>query len=357
MRIVIKVGTNVLTRNSSKLNSSVIRRILGEIFSLQQKGHEVVLVSSGAIGCGKNKLPDLNIEHQKQVWAAVGQPLLMQEYNRYADEWNLKIGQCLFLRVDFFDRERYQHLVDTITAMLKAQVIPIVNGNDMVARSDLAVGDNDMLAAMTAVAIAADYLILLTNQEGLFTGNPDTDKSAVLMSRVENVDAKLEEMCAKEISSLGRGGMISKVRAAKQTVHAGIEAYIADGREPGVIAKILEGQNVGTRFVAAKSKPKSEQKRWLVAARGYGQVVIDNGAARALKSNNSLLFPGIVGLKGLFDKGEIVEIMSKVGEAVAYGKVNFSQKDLQEALRQKKEKQKVDFKREVVHKDYLIVLN
>lgn len=356
MRIVIKVGTNVLTKNSKTLSPAVIRRILGEIFTLQQKGHEVVLVSSGAIGCGKNKLPDITGEHKKQVWAAVGQPLLMQEYNRYAAEWDLKIGQCLFLRIDFFDRERYQHLAETVDAMLKSAVIPVVNGNDVIARSDLTVGDNDMLAAMTAVATGADYLILLTNQQGMYTANPDADPGAKLLPEVKNVDAKLEEMCAGETSSLGRGGMISKVRAAKQAVIAGIEAYIADGREAGVISKILEDQKIGTRFVAGKSKPKSEHKRWLMAARGYGQLIIDDGAVRALRRNNSLLFPGVVGLKGLFDRGEIVEIMSRAGDAVGYGKVNFDQSLLQEALRQKKEHQKVKMEREVVHKDFLVVL-
>jgi len=356
MRIVIKVGSNVLTQNTNAVQLVMTRRIIGEIFSLQQQGHEIILVSSGAIACGRTFLPDLTGQQAKQVWAAVGQPLLIQQYNQYALEWGLKIGQCLMLRVDFVDRERYDHLLETLDSLLKAQVLPIVNGNDVVARSDLTVGDNDMLAAMVAVATAADKLFLLTNQKGLYTANPDSDPNAKFINVIENVDAKLEELCSREVSTHGRGGMISKVKAAKQAVHAGIEAFIADGRESGIIAKILDGQDVGTRFVASGIKPKTEQKRWLLASRGYGQLVIDQGAAQALKSNNSLLFPGIISLKGLFEKGEIVEVMSKAGEAVAYGKVNFSQKDLQQALQLKRDHKDAGVSKEVIHRDQLVVL-
>lgn len=358
MRLIVKVGTNVLTDNSYEIKSSRIRQILSEILELRKKNHEVILVTSGAVGSGRAALPDLKSLQNKQVWAAVGQPLLMHSYQHYASEMGMTTAQCLVLRNDFTDREKYDNFVKTIDALLAASVLPIINENDVMATTDLTVGDNDLLSAMVAVTVSADKLFLLTNQVGLFTANPDTDPSATLIKEVGNVDFELEKLCASEVSSGGRGGMLSKVRSAKHAVHAGIETWVADGRKAGVVNELMEGQGVGTCFVAKGKPVSSSQKRWLMAAKGFGQLVIDDGAAKALQNDKSLLFPGIITVKGQFDANEIVEVIGHKGEAIAYGKSNFSSEELQSVLLKKKqsgERQVLD--KEVIHRDYLVKFN
>lgn len=359
MRLVVKVGTNVLTDNSYEIKPSRIKEILSGIFGLQKKHHQVILVSSGAIAAGKAILPQLKIPQKKQVWAAVGQPLLMQSYQHYASEFGLAVGQCLLLRNDFTDRERYDNFVRTIEGLLIGNILPIINENDVVATEDLTVGDNDFLSAMVAVALKADKLFLLTNQKGLYTGNPDSDLNAKLIEVVKDVDFELEKLCTKEVSTLGRGGMLSKVRAAKHAVHAGIETFIADGRKKGILMELLNKNYEGTRFLPLLDREISEQKRWLLSAKGFGQLIIDDGAVRALKQDKSLLFPGIIGIKGMFDKGEIVEVISKAGVAASYGKVNFNDKDLQSALLKRKTSQNksLTLDREVIHRDYMVILS
>lgn len=357
MRIVVKVGTNVLSGNSQIIQTPLVKNLVGDIFSLRQAGHQIILVSSGAVGSGRARLPDLKSEEDQQIWAAVGQPLLMQLYSKCAAEFKAEVGQMLILRSELNDRERYDNLIKVLNAMLKAGVLPIVNGNDVISKADLITGDNDMLAAMVAVAAAADKLVILTNQEGFFTANPTLDPKAELVKEVKNVDFELERLCAGPKSSMGRGGMLSKVRAAKHAVHAGIETYIADGRKPGALPKVLEHNHIGTKFTAAGSKEMTEQKRWLMAGKGFGQLVVDDGAAKALRNDKSLLFPGIVSCRGMFDKAEIVEVVDKSGNAIAYGKTNFSYKDLQNAANVKKALGKSHtLDKEVIHRDYMMVL-
>ena len=358
MRIVVKVGSNVLTDNSYQIKHAKVKQIVDQIAEFKSKGREVILVSSGAVGSGRERLPKLNISQKKQVWAAVGQPLLMDLYKQYFTKYKISIGQCLLLRNDFTDRERYDNFVGTIEGLLKAGVLPIINENDVVAMADLTVGDNDLLAAMVAVAVAAEKLVLLTNQKGLYTSNPDTDPQAELISEVANVDFELEKLCSKEVSTLGRGGMLSKVRAAKHAVHAGIETYIADGRDPRMLSRLFKGKANSTKFIVRYPKVMTAQKRWLLSAKGFGQLIIDDGAAKALQNNKSLLMPGIIGAKGLFDRSEIVEIISKQGLAVAYGKVNYDNNDIQAALiKRKMNDKKFRLEKEVVHRDYMAVLH
>ena len=355
MRIVVKVGTGVLTAESGKVQDKVLRQLITDIGELFKNGHEIILVSSGAVAAGRHLLPNINVADPRSAWAAVGQPAMMQHFEQEARKINLILGQCLILRVDFTDRDRYNHLVQAFASMLKAKILPVMNGNDVVARNDLTVGDNDVLAAMVAIAVDADKLILLTDQAGLFTAHPKLDPTATLVSEVKNVDRELERLCDLSLKTPGKGGMISKVRAAKRATHAGVETYIADGRTAGTILEIIKGNNIGTKFLVASKKPANEHKRWLMVAKGYGQVVVDEGAIKALRNKKSLLFPGVIGVKGLFDKGEIVEVMDKGGLAVAYGKTNYSQADLQQAMEHRKT-QAVIFEKEIIHRDHLVVL-
>ncbi len=357
MRIVVKVGTNVLTDNSDVIQTSVVKRLTAEVFELRQEGHEVVLVSSGAVGSGRARLPVLKSEENKQIWAAIGQPYMMQLYGKYAAEHNAEVGQLLILRSELTDKERYVNLVEVINGMLKAGVLPIINGNDVISKADLVTGDNDVLAGMVAAAIAADKLIILTNQQGFFTADPNWDKKAELVKEVKNVGFELEHLCSIGKSTGGRGGMLSKIRAAKQATNAGVETIIADGRTAGVLAKALGSPHIGTKFLPLEVKGINEQKRWLLAAKGFGQLVVDAGAAAALGKSKSLLLPGIVSCRGMFDKGEIVEVIDKTGLAVAYGKVNYSLKEIQNALALRKNLgHSWNLEKEVIHSDHMAVI-
>lgn len=357
MQIVVKVGTNVLTDETGKISNDRIEQIASGIFSMHRQDHQVILVSSGAIATGKSKLPQLEGEVKKQIWAAIGQPALMEIYAKHFAKLALSIGQCLLLRSDFTDRERYDNSLRTIKGLLEADVVPIINENDVVAMEDLTVGDNDLLSAMLAVALGADKLILLTNQTGIYTANPDTDPSATLIKTVNNVDRQFEKMFNRETSSLGRGGVLSKVRAAKHAVSGGVETIIADGRQAGILSSILTGGFIGTKFLA-RPVSATDQQRWIMAAKGFGEIVVDDGAAKALGSGKSLLFPGIVGTKGIFEKGQIVEVISRHGETVAYGKINYGFKDLQKALAKRKGdgRDESAFEKEIMHRDYMVRL-
>src|SRR3989344_6415155 len=359
MRIVIKVGTNVLTGDSNTPQRAVIKRLVGEIFALRQMGHQVILVSSGAVGMGRKLLPELKSAEDKQIWAAVGQPLLMQSYAEAAKEFGAEVGQLLILRSELTDRQRYDTLTKVLNGMLEADILPIINGNDVISLADLLTSDNDLLAGMAAIAARADRLIILTNQQGLFTADPNLDTHAELVKEVENIDFEFERLCSNTKSSPGRGGMLSKVRAAKHAANAGIETYIVDGREKDILLKVIRNSSSGTRVKDNGGGQMTEHKRWLLAAKGFGQLVVDDGAVKALRNNKSLLFPGIASIRGLFGKGEIVEVIDKTGKAVAYGKVNYGQGELAEALLAKKSREKKHqpkFEKEIIHFDHMAVM-
>ena len=354
MLIVVKVGTSVLIDSAGAVSKSGVEQIISGVAALQKQNHRVVLVSSGAVGTGKAKLPKISGNAQKQIWAAVGQPALMEIYTKYFSRFGLQIGQCLLLRDEFTDRERYANSLATISGLLDAGVVPIINENDVIAMEDLTVGDNDLLAAMVAVALAADRLIILTNQAGVYTANPDTDPEAKLIKAVKNVDKEFEKMFDGETSLHGRGGMLSKVRAAKHAVSGGVETIIADGRQVGVLENLGHkdtGKDLRSTRFEGRQTILTDQQRWLLAAKGFGEVIIDGGAAAALASGKSLLFPGMLSVKGIFEKGQVVEVMTTKGQTVAYGKVNYSHKELQRALMEKKPVAK-----EIIHRDYMVRL-
>lgn len=357
MRIVLKIGTNVIITHKGSLDTDKMSDIAQDVLSLKNSGHEVILITSGAVAAGKILAPGIDFAHRK-VLAAIGQPLLMKSYETSFKEVGLQTGQCLLSKSDFFSREMYNNATASLMDFFKAGVIPVVNENDVVAAASLNFGDNDSLAAMLAIAVKADVLMLLTNQPGLLSGDPKLDKNAKLISVVTRVDREIERLCSKTMSESGRGGMISKVKAAQQAVFAGVTTFIADGREPRIINRILEGgEIVGTRFISCAAGNLNEQKRWLMASKGFGQIIIDSGAAEALRKGKSLLMPGVLAIKGFFEPGSIVEVLSG-GEIVSYGKVNYSDKDLQAALllKQNGGSVKAVIKKEVIHCDYMIIL-
>lgn len=252
MRLVIKVGTQVISGKSG-LNKGRIKQIMDEIAELFKRGHEVILVSSGAIGVG---LPMLNFLSplRKKVAAAVGQPSLIHKYINEARKHKILVGQILILSDDFTNRRHFKNFVLNIEAMIAHKVLPIINENDVMKREDLSVGDNDNFSAKVAVGIKADKLIILTNQNGFYTGNPDHDKNAKLIKRVEKIDAKIEKLCSAGKSELGRGGMLPKIQSAKYATLHGVETLIGNGEKKGTIIGALENNFSGTRFLAKNTK-------------------------------------------------------------------------------------------------------
>lgn len=247
MRIVIKVGTQVIAGKNG-LDQKKINKLMKEISVLLKRSFEIVLVTSGAIGAGLPYVPFTN-SHRKKIAAAIGQPLLIHNYIREAKKYKISIGQILILSDDFTNPERFKNLVANIGAMLSHKILPIINENDVIKTEDLTVGDNDKLGAMVAVGLKAKKLIILTNQNGLYTCNPDHHKDAKLIKKVSKIDSKIENLCSSDKSDLGLGGMISKVKAAKYATSHGIETLVGNGKEKDIIIKALGKNFPGTRFI------------------------------------------------------------------------------------------------------------
>jgi glutamate 5-kinase len=357
MRLVIKVGTQVLAGKSG-LSQASIKQIAGDIAELKKHGHEVILVSSGAVQAGIPKLPHLNSPLKKKIWAAIGNPILMRAYENAFKEHEILVGQVLILRNNFTSHEGFENLLQMLEAMLGAKVVPILNENDPTKTDDLTLGDNDIHSAMIAVATSADKLIILTNQDGLYDKDPNK-KDAKLVKTVLDVDFEIERLCSDEKSSTGLGGMISKVRAAKHAVSSGVEVLIGNGAVNGIILKALEDDFCGTRFVPKIKPVMSQKKRWMMSAKGTGMMTIDDGAAKALRTGKSLLLPGVLSMKGDFKRGEIVEIVSHGGAAIAYGKVNYPAREIQKALAERKRQKEGTriLEREIIHRDYMVILS
>ncbi|MFA6257576.1 MAG: glutamate 5-kinase [Candidatus Paceibacterota bacterium] len=254
MRLVIKIGTQVISGKNG-LNKGRIRQIIKEIAELLKLGHEVILVTSGAIGTG---LPLVNFVSplRKKVAAAVGQPMLMHNYINVAKKYKIVVGQILILSDDFTNKEHFKNFVLNIEAMLSHKVLPIINENDVMKREDLRVNDNDTLSAMVAVGLKADKLLILTNQNGVFTDNPDHNKDAKLIKNVEKVDDKIKALCSVGKSELGVGGMCAKISSAEYATKRGVETLIGNGEKPGTIVEAIGKNFSGTRLLVKNKKQK-----------------------------------------------------------------------------------------------------
>lgn len=251
MRIIIKVGTQVVA-SKDKLNEKRIASIAKDIAFLLKKGHEMVLVTSGAIGAGLSNV-SLTHPNRKKVAAAVGQPILMHNYYREFKKYKIIMGQILLNTDDLTNPIRFQNFVMNIEAMMIQKILPIINENDFMKTEDLTIGDNDSLSAKVAVGLQADKLIILTNINGLYTCNPIHNKDAKLIKEVTNINQKIENVCSPDKSELGRGGMISKIKAARYATHGGVETLVCNGSEKNIILKAMNGKNFsGTRFPAKK---------------------------------------------------------------------------------------------------------
>ncbi|QSO55329.1 glutamate 5-kinase [Alicyclobacillus curvatus] len=356
--MVVKIGSSSITDEDGRLSVEKLERIVRQIAVIQTSGMwQVVLVSSGAVAAGLGKLGwrRWNITMpEKQAAASVGQGLLMHTYEQLFHSHGIAIGQVLLTKSDIEDRSRFVHVRNTLMTLLRHGIVPVVNENDTVAVDEIRFGDNDTLAGLVALVTEAEELILLTDIDGLYTGNPSTDPSAVRLSDVFEITREMEGWASGAGSSVGTGGMRTKIAAAKIAVAGGCNVVVAAAAEAEVLQKIVAGQHasIGTRF-HAKSVPVSLRKAWLMhGSRSEGKVSIDAGAVQALTENAaSLLLPGVTGVAGEFREGATVDLVGPDGEMVARGIVSFAARDLHLLLARQQSGEKLHDLQEVVHRN------
>ena len=354
--ILIKVGTNVLTTQEGKLDHKQIENLASQIAQLQKTDYKVVLISSGAVGAGLelNDFKDVKSNTiRKQMLAAVGQNYLMQIYSKYFKTHGITTAQALLSRSDFSIREKYLNIKNALISLLDHNVVPIINENDVVSTEELSFSDNDILASYTAALIKADKFIILTIVDGLYDKDP-SKKDAKLIEVVRKIDESTFGACGKSRSTLGLGGMKSKINAAQVATELGIETIVANGKAQN-ITDIVKGDFKGTTFVSKNKKKKSIYFCLLAGAEIKGYLTIDDGAAKAVKDRKSLLLVGVSSSKGIFKKGDTVEILDKKGVKIAVGITNLSSKILEKKLKLKQEEKKNQ--KEVVHCDNLKSFN
>jgi len=335
-RIVVKLGTSLLTGGSSQLDKDIMSNLAGQIARLHQQGLEMLIVSSGAIAAGRHKLgltKDIKGLPHRQVLASVGQNSLINIYENLFSQYNITVAQALLTKADLADRSGYLNTRNTLLSLLELRVLCIINENDVVAVDEIQeakFGDNDNLSAMVANLIDADLLMMLTDIAGLYTADPQHHPDARLIPRVERIDPEIERLAADTQNKSGTGGMATKVEAAKLATASGAAVIIADGRGPDVILQLASGEAVGTIFSPAHTRLES-RKRWMLSGLCVrGKLIVDSGAAMALKSQQrSLLAAGIRSLQGKFQRGDIVNIHDPQGTKIGCGITNYSSADIE----------------------------
>lgn len=338
-KIVVKVGTSTLTHSNGKLNLEQIERLVRQLSDLRNQGKDVVLVSSGAIGAGMGKL---NLAErprtipEKQAVAAVGQGILLHIYEKMFSEYGQATAQLLLTKADMEHRQRFLNSRNTLLTLLKLGVIPIVNENDTVAFEEIKFGDNDTLAALVGTLIDADLVILLTDIDGFYDGDPRKNSQAKRISVVETIDEQIEGLAGSVGSKFGSGGMATKISAASIAVNAGIPLMIGHGAEPNIIRRLTSGEDVGTLFLPIEMKPHLRKKWIAFGSHVGGRIVVDDGARDALlHKGRSLLPSGIVSVEGDFAAGDVVGIVDAEGREFARGITNYSWLELNKIKGQK----------------------
>ena len=330
-KIVVKVGTSTLTKEDGNLNIEKIKKIVSELSNLSDKGYDVVLVTSGAVGAGMGRLNMTERPKtlsEKQALASVGQVALTHLYQMLFQEYGKIIGQLLLTKGDFSDRRRYLNARNVCNTLLKNKIVPIINENDAVVANEIKVGDNDTLSALVSGLIDADLLIILSDVQGLYNKNPQKYEDANLIEIVGKIDEDIRKTAGGEGSKFGTGGMITKIIAAEMATKIGTNMVIASGEDPRNITRIVEKENIGTLFTK-KHKKISSKKYWLAyGTNKKGVLIIDEGAEKALFKGKSLLPVGIKEIEGDFEKGTVVKIMNLKNEAVATGISNYSSDEI-----------------------------
>lgn len=364
-RVVIKVGSYILASPDHTLNTEMIRNLVSQVAALKDKGMEIIIVSSGAIAAGIRQLGLPSVPQsmpKKQAAAAVGQSILIWEYERNFQEAGHQVAQVLLTHDDLANRHRFLNAKNTLGELLSFGVIPIINENDTVSVDEIKMGDNDLLSATVATMAQAQLLIIVSDVEGLYTGDPARDEGARLLSEVEAITPEIEQTAGLPTSDVGSGGMATKVQAAKSAGLMGIPTIIVSGRQPDVIRRALEGDKVGTFFLPDKDR-MAARKHWLrYTLKPKGSITVDEGAMQAItKRGKSLLPSGIVKVEGRFEYGDAVSLQGLNGKEIGRGLSNYTldelrkiqghhTKDIEALLGYK-------YYDEVVHRDNLVLID
>lgn len=360
MRIVAKIGTASVTDDEGHVSTDAIAKLADEVAGLRRDGHEVIVVSSGAVAAGVAALgmPSRPADMRTlQAVSAVGQARLVESYDHELARHGLVGAQLLVDPYDFVERSQYLHLRATLDRLIELGVVPIVNENDAIANDELRYGDNDRIAALLAHSVRADVLVLLTDTEGVYTADPRTDATAALVPLVAADDPMLAITAGAGGSGRGSGGMASKLTAARIASWSGIRSVIARATRPGILAAAVSEELVGTTF-AAHDRTLSARKLWIAfAADVAGSISVDAGARRALTDRpNSLLPAGVTGAEGAFEVGHVVDVVDPDGERFARGLVSMSAHDLRAVIGKRTHDLPDGLPNAAVHRDDLIVL-
>ena len=365
-RIVVKVGTSTLAYGPGRMNLYNIEHLVRGLVDMANEGREMILVSSGAIAAGLGRLgmtekPDSIPE--KQAIAAVGQGMLMHIYEKFFAEYGKVAAQVLLPRENSVRHNQYIHSRDALCAMLDMGAIPVINENDAVTVDEIKIGDNDQLSATVATLVDADALIILSDIDGLYTANPATHPEAEIIHEVPEITPEIERLAGGAGSAMGTGGMMTKIEAAKVAMNAGVTMVIAPGARDHVLRDVLNGEEIGTLFPAKESHLRL-RKSWIAfGKRIEGDLVVDRGCEKAMRQcGSSLLAAGIVSADGEFTRGSTVRVLTKDGQEIARGIVNYGRAELMDLIgRQTKDfpealLQEDGFREEVIHRDNMVLM-
>lgn len=357
MRVAIKIGSNVLTRNDGTLDVTRVSSIVDQICHLHKAGVEVVLISSGAVACGRGECRDMDTSKldnvsQRQLFSAIGQVKLINRYYDLFHDHGVRVGQVLTMKETFSTRRHYLNQRNCMLVMLEAGVIPIINENDTISITELMFTDNDELSALIATMLDCDTLLILSNIDGIYDGDPRISDSHLI--REVRKDDRLEQYIVAEKSGFGRGGMVTKHRVARKVSDEGIQVIIANGRRDNILISLLLENDESipcTRFVPSEA-PSSAMKRWIAHSEGFvkGIIFINENAAEAITSTRavSLLPVGVTRIEGEFEKDDLVKVVDENGTMIGIGRVSYSSEEALELVGQRGCKP-------IIHYDYLYI--
>ncbi len=354
-RVVVKIGSSSLTNSKGEIDYEKFNDHIAAIAALREIGHEVVLVSSGAVAAGFARLgyPSRPVTLKgKQAAAAVGQSLLIQSYMEQLSKYHIVPAQILLTRNDFSKKDRYRNAYSTLTELLERGILPIINENDTVSVEELTFGDNDMLSALVSGLVQAEKLVILTDINGLYNANPRTNPDALRLDHLEEVTDDMLSVAGGAGSSVGTGGMLSKLIAAKTALSLGIRVFIGNGKGSKKLVEILSGTGDGTYIGSDDLTKVTNNKQWIALhSQVSGQIFIDKGAEDALLLHGKSLLPaGIYDVKGSFEKGEVVEVFGTNG-LLGKGEVLYSSDEIQKVMGKRTEELTSVVKIEVIHRD------
>jgi glutamate 5-kinase len=367
-RIVVKVGTNLLTGGTERLDAQAMAGVAEEISAVRELGAQVVLVSSGAIAAGRHRLGDAEPGRgdlpTRQALAAVGQSRLMAVWDELFELHDIVVAQALLTRRDLADRRGYLNARQTLLGLLERGVVPIVNENDVVSSEEIrdsVIGDNDNLSAEVANLVDAELLLILTDIAGLYTADPRHDPNATLIAEVPRIDAAIERASQGTPGERGTGGMATKVQAARIATQAGAHVVIADGRARDIVLRAASGEAVGTHFLPTADRVETRRRYLLSALQARGRITVDDGAARALEHDGKSLLPaGVVRVEGEFQRGDVVRIVTLAGHDLASGAVNYAAADIEKVRGQRSDRIAellgYEYGDEIVHRNNLVLL-